>query len=107
MKEFEVFDLTFNVGKNKDENDFLVKNSNKTYTWFHLKDYPSCHGVINETIENLDSKVIYKCATIIKNNTKYKNLKNLYVNYISISNIKPTDYPGKVILMKKPKKIRV
>ena len=107
MKEIQIDDYILKIGKNAKENDELISSSEKTYTWFHLSDYPSCHGVINCPLKDLTKKIIFIVACYIKNNTKYKNLKNLIVDYIELSNIKRTADLGKVLLIKKPNKIKV
>ena len=56
MKEIQIDDYILKIGKNAKENDELISSSEKTYTWFHLSDYPSCHGVINCPLKDLTKK---------------------------------------------------
>ena len=42
--------------------------------------------------------MINHCALLVKENTKYKNLKRVKINYTQIKNIRTTDTPGKVII---------
>ena len=107
MKIIQVGEYTFQIGKNSTENDELVHTSKPESTWFHLTDFPSCHGVINCPIDKLKSQHIFICACNIKNNTKYRKMKKLKVSYITMKYVQPTSTLGRVILTKKPKKIKV
>ena len=38
-------EITFHIGKNKNENFEVIDNATKSDIWFHAKDISSCHVV--------------------------------------------------------------
>lgn len=99
-------DNLIKIGENKDDNDLIIKEAMQTDIWFHLAKYPSCHVIISCSKKNPVSKgMIRYCAQLVKDNTKYKNINNLKINYTEIKNIRRTDEPGKVIISSKPSSI--
>jgi predicted ribosome quality control (RQC) complex YloA/Tae2 family protein len=98
MITYNIGPYILEIGKDKKENDLLVRKSNIEYTWFHLKNLPSCHGVVNCSVKQLSKNYRYLCAVKIKMHTKFKNYNHLPVTYTSISNVKPTNIVGKVTL---------
>lgn len=87
------------IGENASENDYIVKNAKQTDFWFHLADFPSCHVIIEVSKEfPITKQMINYCANLVKENTKYKNLPKVKVNYTSIRNIKRTETKGQVII---------
>jgi len=101
MKEFLYNEETvIKVGSNAKENWTLV-DSKKDYTWLHLNAYPSCHVVI-ETDDPTQEEIIF-AAQLCKENTKYKNLRNLKVCYTTCGNLKKGKEAGSVIYKSKRK----
>ena len=93
MKEIMIDDVIYKIGQNAKENWDLL-NLNENFTWFHLKSFPSCHVVIeNETPSNEE---IIEGARLCLENTKYRNLKNIKINYTLLKNIKRADKVGSV-----------
>jgi predicted ribosome quality control (RQC) complex YloA/Tae2 family protein len=87
------------IGQNSQENDDLVKESKDTDIWSHLAIFPSCHVVIECSEEfPLDNIMIHYCSQIVKQNTKYRNVPKLKVNYTKIKNIQRTEQLGCVIM---------
>lgn len=87
------------IGESAEDNDKIISDAKQTDTWFHLASFPSCHVVISCSKEYpLTKQMIYYCASLVKENTKYKNMPNLKVNYTTIKHVKKTDTPGKVSL---------
>ena len=107
MRSIEVGEYTFLLGKNAEENDKLINQSDPNHIWFHLANLPSCHGVINCTIEQLTNNMRYVCGSQLKKYTKYKSITGIYVNYTQVKNIETTKKPGLVNLIDKPKKFKV
>jgi predicted ribosome quality control (RQC) complex YloA/Tae2 family protein len=107
------FDNTFEnnqikIGKNAKENDDIINASNQSDIWFHLKSFPSCHVVICCSPEfPIDNIMIMHCAHLTKQNTKYRNLPNLKINYTQIKNIQTTEKPGLVVIKGKPNTITI
>jgi hypothetical protein len=48
-----------------------------------------------------------QCCILIKENSKYKNIKSVSVIYCPMKNVRKTETPGKVILKGKTKKITI
>lgn len=101
-------DNLIKIGKSAIENDQLVKEADDTDIWFHLESLPSCHVIIScSDLFPIDKEMITYCASLTKQNTKYRNHAKLKVSYTEIKNIKRTNTPGKVIILGKAKKIVV
>lgn len=93
MKVIVINDVSFKVGQNAKENWELL-SLDENYTWFHLKSFPSCHVVI-EKIDPTNDEIL-EGANLCLENTKYRNLKNIKVNYTLLKNIKKADKVGSV-----------
>src|SRR5574344_195749 len=52
---------------NERENIYLLENSKASDFWFHLKDRPSCHVIVQNSKKELPSSVIQKAATLCVN----------------------------------------
>jgi len=98
MKRIEYNDIIFLVGQNARENWSLLANSSNYY-WFHLSAFPSCH-VICCTSEINDELIHYE-AYLTKENTKYRNLHNIKVNFTRLSNLKKGTHEGEVIFKRR------
>lgn len=88
------------IGSNAKENWELV-DSDETYWWFHLNSYPSCHVVI-ECSDPSEEHIIL-AAQLCKENTKYRNLRNLKICYTTCGNLKKGTDVGSVIYKSKRK----
>ena len=90
-KEYEVL-----IGKNKFENQELIKTSYSNDIWFHLNNYPSCHIVLKSGDDKIPKKYLINIARKFQNHKK--DLPKKYeVIYTNIKNIKLTDIIGTVI----------
>lgn len=97
-------DNTIIIGKNKEDNWKIFSEASNTDMWFHLDKFPSCYVVLKG---EHSKERIQLAAELCKNNTKYRNLKNVAVIYTEISNLKKGTEIGEVIIKnnKKVKKI--
>jgi len=96
------------IGENQEENDQIITEAKQTDLWFHLHNMSSCHLILSCSKKYPATKqMIYYCAVLVKDNTKFKNLSKVSVNYTEIRNVKKTDIKGKVILKDKIIKIIV
>lgn len=86
------------IGKNKHENDDLIKSSSPNDIWFHLEDYSSPHVVVKLKDTKLTKKIIVQASLFVKENSKYKSQKNVTVIWCKIENIILTNIPGNVII---------
>lgn len=94
MKEFEIDGTTMRLGETAKENWQLIGESNRDHTWMHLNSYPSGHIVIKS--DNVDDELLLEAAQLCKENTKYRNLRNLKICYTKVSNLKYGEKPGSV-----------
>ena len=59
---FEGFKIM--LGSSERENIYLLENSKASDFWFHLKDRPSCHVIVQNTKKELPQSVVNKAATL-------------------------------------------
>ena len=106
MKEFERIientdiKVVYKLGQNANENHELIDYVDKNDWWFHLKDYPSGHCIVERS--EIEKEDIIFASTLVKENSKYKNFRNLSICYTQIKNIKKTKTLGEVKILKKP-----
>lgn len=87
------------IGQNAEENNDIIKEANQTDMWFHLAKFPSCHVIVECSEEfPINNAIINYCAQLVKQNTKYKCIPKLKVNYTKIKNVQRTDKIGCVVL---------
>ena len=105
--EFEtqiIGDYTVYIGKNNIQNDYIsLKLSNPNDIWFHTQKIHGSH-VLLKNPENLDlleisEDVLFKCASLAKQNSKAKNALNVPVDYCYARYVKKASgaKPGMVI----------
>jgi predicted ribosome quality control (RQC) complex YloA/Tae2 family protein len=80
MKEFKrMIDdsnfVNYRLGENAHENHELIDDADKEDWWFHIDGYPSGHCIVEKI--NIDIEDIKFASNIVKENSKYKNQKNL------------------------------
>jgi predicted ribosome quality control (RQC) complex YloA/Tae2 family protein len=83
------------IGKNASENWQLLDESKPQHIFFHLASFPSCY-VILKCDSAPDGDIIKECARLCKENTKYKNLNDVKVDYTTCNNVKKGDKVGEV-----------
>ena len=90
-KEYQVI-----IGRNKYENEQIIKSSYSNDIWFHLNDYSSCHIILKSGDDNIPKKYLTNIAKMF---SLYKKglPKNYKVIYTNIKNIKLTGDIGTVI----------
>lgn len=102
-------DISFVLGKNSRENwEILDEYSkiNSNYIWFHLNSFPS--GYVIMLSENInDYNLLNYGALLCKDNTKYRNLKDLKICYTTLNKLKKTNKIGEVKISGKPKIIKL
>jgi predicted ribosome quality control (RQC) complex YloA/Tae2 family protein len=89
------------LGENAQENWDLLKND-KSSMWLHLNNFPSGHCIITKSCldKNYNKQIIMYGAQLIKEHSKYKNLKNIKVVYTELKNVKKGEVIGEVIIKK-------
>jgi len=107
MKEYSINDFTFLVGNSQTENQKLLDEASQTDIWFHLDKLASPHGILKCDNTDLTKTMATQCCILIKENSKYKNIKSVSVIYCPMKNVRKTETPGKVVLKGKTKKITI
>lgn len=91
MKEILIDNIKCKIGNNAEENWKILDEAKESYLFFHLSSFPSCYIILEleEDIEDffILNKILEKTALECKLNTKYKNLKNIKVDYCLVSNV--------------------
>tara|TARA_B100000902_G_scaffold400037_1_gene474878 strand:- start:3839 stop:4183 length:345 start_codon:yes stop_codon:yes gene_type:complete len=105
MKIFEYENIQYYIGETAKENwellDTLLQE-NSDYIWFHLNSFPSSYVIMKTDLLEISEKshndyLIYG-ATLCRDNTKYRNLKNLKVCYTRLKKLKKGSKVGEVII---------
>ena len=86
MKLFEFDGYTCKLGENAKENWELFDNAEENNIFLHLSSFSSGY-VILECTDNFSIDMLYIAAKICKDNTKYRNVPNIKVEYCRCSNI--------------------
>lgn len=114
MKTITFNNINYIIGQNAQENwDILdeANTINPDYIWFHLNSFPSCYVIMYSTLEDLldNSCNIYLNygAELCKNNTKYKNMRDIKICYTSLKKLKKTQKIGEVIVSGKKNIIKL
>lgn len=87
------------VGKNNKENDWLTLSfANKNDIWFHTKDIPGSH-VILEFDKPINNDILIKCAQLAAKHSKASLSSNVPVDYCLVQFVKKPNgsKPGMVI----------
>lgn len=88
------------VGRNNLMNDRLTLKISKNYDlWFHTKDTPGSHVVVQNDGREFTDKVIREAAMLAARNSKAGDSSNIPVDYTIIKNVKKPSgaKPGMVI----------
>jgi predicted ribosome quality control (RQC) complex YloA/Tae2 family protein len=88
------------IGKNNLQNDYLTLHmADKRDIWFHTKDYPGSHVVVESKGLSVPDTTLNEAATIAAKNSKAGTGGTVAVDYTEIKNVKkqPGAKPGMVI----------
>lgn len=101
-------DNPIKIGQNSQENDKMISEAKQNDMWFHLSNLPSCHVIIaHSDKQEITKQMILYCANLVKQNTKFRNLHKIRINYTFIKNVRKTTIPGKVNISGKMESIVV
>jgi predicted ribosome quality control (RQC) complex YloA/Tae2 family protein len=96
------------VGSNAKENWQLLSESNPTDILFHLHSFPSCYVILKNDFDTFPNQdIIQQTAIICKTNTKYKNLKDIKVDYTFCRNVEKGEVVGELIYKSNKKVLSV
>jgi len=87
---------TCKLGENAAENWKMLDDIKPTFYFFHLSSFSSGYAIL-ECEDEPKIDIIQDAARICRNGTKYRNLKNIKVDYCHCSNITKSDKVGEVI----------
>jgi predicted ribosome quality control (RQC) complex YloA/Tae2 family protein len=97
MKIVLIQDKKSMIGSNAKENWELLNLSKSTDVFFHLSSFPSCYVILENETDKYPSEDIIKEASILcKSNTKYKNMRDIKVDYTFCSNVIKGEVVGQV-----------
>lgn len=88
------------VGRNNRENDILTfKTASSKDTWFHTKDIPGSHLILQNGGAEPDETSIFEAAAIAAYHSKGRSSENVPVDYVQVKNVKKPSgaKPGMVI----------
>ena len=98
MKEGKIQNINYKIGQNAVENWTIFENSKPSYLFFHLSSFPSCYVILEWEDEYYpDLSVIKEASELCKNNTKYKNLRDIKVDFTQCGNIEKGEVVGEII----------
>lgn len=88
------------VGRNNKENDYLtLKTASKSDIWFHTKDIPGSHVIVQTGGRELSEAGIFEAAAIAAYHSKGRTSENVPVDYVQVKYVKKPAgaKPGMVI----------
>ena len=92
--------FTVLVGRNNKENDHLtLKTASRTDYWFHTKDIPGSHLIVQTDGREITETAIFEAAAIAAYHSKGRDSENVPVDYMPIRYVKKPAgaKPGMVI----------
>ena len=105
MKEIILNNIVCKIGCNAKENWELLESSKDNDLFFHLSSFPSCYVILETTFGYPSCEVLSRAANICLKNTKYRNFKNIKVDYCFCENITKGEKVGE-IFYKSNKKVK-
>jgi len=105
MKVISLHDKNVWIGENARDNWVILDDVKDTYWFFHLSSLPSCYVVYTDE-SDLSDDVMDELARICRDNTKYKNWKNIKVDCTRCGNVEKGDVIGECKYVSK-KKVKV
>jgi predicted ribosome quality control (RQC) complex YloA/Tae2 family protein len=88
------------MGKDKYENEELIKHAFPLDIWFHVDNQPSCHVILNNDdkvkLNDIPRQVLKRAAYLCKINSSAKTQPKCDVIYAPISAITKTQIVGQV-----------
>lgn len=104
MKSFEFEGYSCHLGQSAKENWELLDRAKDSDLFFHLASFPSGY-VILECENGYTLEMLVTAAKICKEGTKYRNLKDLKVDYCHCDNLKKGEKLG-VVYFKSKRKVK-
>ena len=92
MKTLLIENIICKIG----ENWKIFDEAKEEHLFFHLSSFPSCYVILETTFGYPSDDVIKSAATVCLKNTKYRNLKNIKVDYTLCGNVSKGDEVGEI-----------
>ena len=96
MKNFQYDNFVCNLGENAKENWILLDQAKSNHYFFHLSSFSSGYVILETNFQTPSLEMITIAAQLCKINTKYRNCKNIKVDYCLCSNVTKGDVIGEV-----------
>ena len=96
--------MTFIIGKHAKHNWEILDNASPDDYFFHLSSFPSPYVIFTSIPTRQD---IIQGAQLCREHSKYKNFKNVKVDYCPCSNLKKGNKTGEVVYISKVKQIKI
>ena len=100
----------FIIGKNQDENQQIIDESQPDDYWLHLSNFSSPHLIIkNPNNIKINNKILKQAAYQLKihSNSKCRKINNISIDIAKIKHLHNTDTNGTVIFDKIIKNITI
>ncbi len=114
MKTIIYNNIQFVIGQNAEDNWNILDEAykiNNNFIWFHLNSFPSGYVIMYSTNEELRDNSFNDYfnygASLCKQNSKYKNLKDIKICYTSLKKLSKTQKIGEVTIKGKKNIIKL
>jgi len=96
--EYKIGEFVLRVGRNNLQNDKLTFSSDKKDIWFHVKNAPGSHAVLQTGGKEPEAEVYTRAAQIAAYHSSQRGNKNTAVDYAPVRFVKkpPGSAPGRV-----------
>lgn len=85
------------IGTSAVENWKMLEDCKINHLFFHLSSFPSCFVILEWDASSIPTDdIIYEAARQCKEHTKYRNLKNIKVDYTNSCNVVKGEEVGEV-----------
>ncbi len=89
--------MVYRIGENAIDNWNLLEQVSGDDIFFHLSKLPSCYVIMETGGKCLSIDMYETGAYMCRGYTKYKNLRNIVVDYCKCSNVEKGENVGEVI----------
>ena len=101
MKQIFINDgYILTIGESKYDNWDILNKSSRNNMFFHLSSFSSCYGILNNTTDSVHMSIIKQCAFHVKENSKYRNMRNIRVDYTECFNVKKGEFVGEAVYIR-------
>ena len=95
------------IGQNAKENWEIIDLASPTDIWFHLSKFSSCHLICSPNRELTNKEIAYLANMCKEYTKKCANMRNVYVNFTQVKNIRKHKTDIGAVFMKKYKTVKV